>query len=131
MRTQIAVRDRFELYIRDLDNHVLVENSADGVVIIATRDNLSDKRKALFVRHLAAEGYIPDRYEWFSEPAADGFFGVKWLARASADENEPWLRSIRKHCTRRNALYGCLFMVWLLFLVWAVHHTHSSHGLGL
>ena len=26
---------------------------------------------------LAAEGYIPERYEWFSEPVEDGFLGVK------------------------------------------------------
>jgi hypothetical protein len=131
MRTQIAVTQKFELYVRDLDNHVLIENSAGGVVISATRDNFSDQRKTFFIRHLAAEGYIPDRYEWFSEPSADGFFGVKWITGASASEHEPLPRHPRKYCTPRNALYGCLAIVWLLFFVWAVHHTHTSHGLGL
>jgi hypothetical protein len=129
MRTEIAVPEKVEFYIRDLDNHVLIENSAGGVVISATRDNFSDKRKTFFIRHLAAEGYIPDRYEWFSEPAGDGFFGVKWIARAASDGNQAGFHSLRKWCTRRNAWYGCFFIAWLLCFVWAVRHT--SHGLWL
>jgi hypothetical protein len=116
-------------YIPDLDNHVLIENRAYGVVISATRDNFTDKRKAFFIRHLAAEGYIPDRYEWFSEPAEEGFFTVKWIAAASSDQNQTGFRSLGKWCTRRNGLYGCLVIVWLLCFVWTVQHT--SHGLGL
>ena len=104
MRTEIAVPEKVEFYIRDLDNHVLIENSAGGVVISATRDNFSDKRKTFFIRHLAAEGYIPDRYEWFSEPAGDGFFGVKWIARAASDGNQAGFHSLRKWCTRRNEI---------------------------
>jgi hypothetical protein len=61
MRTQIAVPERFELHIPDLDNHVRSENSASGVLISATRDNLSDQRKTFFIRPLAAEGYIPKK----------------------------------------------------------------------
>jgi hypothetical protein len=129
MPTQIAVPERFELYIPDLDNHVLIENSEDGVVISATRDNFSHKRKTFFIRHLATEGYIPDRYEWFPEPAEDGFFGVQWIARAASDNNQAGRHSLRKWWTRRNALYGGLFIVWFLCFVWAVRHT--SHGLGL
>ena len=129
MRTEIVVPEKVELYIHDLDNHVLIENSAGGVVICATRDNFSDKRKTFFIRHLAAEGYIPDRYAWFSEPAGDGFFGVKWIARAASDGHPAGFRSLRKWCTRRNARYGGLFIVWLLCFVWAVRH--NPHGLGL
>jgi hypothetical protein len=129
MRTKIAVPEKVELYIPDLDNHVLIENSAGGVVICATRDNFSDQRKTFFIRHLAAEGYIPDRYEWFSEPAGDGSFGVKWIARASSEGNQAGFHSFRKWHNRRNAWYGCLFIVWLLCFVWAARHT--SHGLWL
>jgi hypothetical protein len=129
MRTQNELPHQSRHYISDLDNHVLIENSAYGVVISATRDNFTDKRKAFFIRHLAAEGYIPDRYEWFSEPAEDGFFGVKWIAGASTDDSKTGFFSFRKWYTSRNALYGCLFIIWLLCLVWAARHT--SHGLGL
>jgi hypothetical protein len=129
MPTQIAVPESFELYIPDLDNHVLIEKSEDGVVISATRDNLSEKRKTFFIHHLAAEGYIPDRYEWFPEPSEDGFFGVKWITRAASEDHQIGRHSLRKLWTRRNALYGCLFIMWLLCLVWAVRH--NAHGLGL
>ena len=131
MRTQIPVPERFELYISDLDNHILIENSTSGVVISAARDNFSDQRKTFFIRQLAAEGYIPDRYKWFSDPAADGFFGVRWITGPPADQTKTRFFSIRNHCTRRNVLYGCLFVVWLLFFIWAVHHTRATHGLGL
>ena len=99
MRTQNELPHQSRPYIAELDNHILVENNAGGVVISATRDNFSDKRKAFFVRHLAAEGYILERYEWFSEPVEDGFLGVKWIASASSDENEARFHSFRKLCT--------------------------------
>jgi hypothetical protein len=129
MRTQIAVPERFELYLPDLDNHLLIENSEGGVVISATRDNVSDKRKTFFIRYLAAEGYIPDRYEWFPEPSEDGFFGVKWIARAALDHNQAERHYLRKWWTHRNVRYGCISIVWMLCFVWALRHT--SHGLGL
>ena len=129
MRTQIAVPERFELYIPDLDNHLLIENNEGGVVIRAARDNLSDKRKTYFIRHLAAEGFIPDRYEWFPDPAEDGFLGVKWVAHAASDDNQAGRHSLRKWWTRRNACCGFLIILWLLGLVWAVQHY--PHGMGL
>ena len=127
MRTHIATPERFQLYIPDLDNHVLIENSAGDVIISATRDNFSENRKMFFIRHLSAEGYIPDHYQWFTEPAKGGFSGVKWIAPASADESEADFQLLRNLCTRRNALYGCIFIIWLLCFVWAARHTY--HGL--
>ncbi len=41
----------------------MVENRPNSVRIRAARDNFSPRRKLLFVRHLAAEGYIPDSYQ--------------------------------------------------------------------
>jgi len=129
MHTEIALPTRSQLYIPDLDNHILIENNADEVVISATRDNFSENRKIFFIRHLSAEGYIPDRYKWFSEPAESGFFGVKWMVRDAEREEKTALRFLRKWLTRRNAVYGGLFLVWLtLFLLAA---RHRSHVLGL
>ena len=127
MSTQVAVPEKVELYLPDLDNHILIENSAGEVVIRATRNNLTAERKAFFIRHLAVEGYIPDRYEWFSEPVEDGFFGVKWIAGTLSNGEQSLSRSIRRWRTRRNARYGCLFILWLICFVWAARHT--SHGL--
>jgi len=74
MRAQQTQRTRFEFYFADLDNPILVECLADGGVLIrAVRDNVSDQRKASFIRHLAAEGFIPDAHQWMR-----GALGVKW-----------------------------------------------------
>jgi len=126
MSSFTVVSERHEFYISDLDNHILIENSVDGVVIRATRDNFPAHRKAFFVRHLAVEGYIPDHYEWFSDTADDGFLGVRWIVRTISDDKTVSDR-IRKWCTRRNARYGCLFILWLALFVWAARHT--THGL--
>jgi hypothetical protein len=127
MHTQISVPTKFNLYIPDLDNHILVENNAGDVVISATRDNFSENRKMFFIRHLSAEGYIPDRYKWFTEPAESGFFGVKWIVAAPSHKRKAGPGFFRKLCTRRNALFGFLLVVWLLCFVWAARHT--CHGL--
>jgi len=129
MHTETAISSRSELYIPDLDNDVVIENGVTGVVIRTTRDNFPERRKRAFIRHLAAEGYIPDYYEWFSEPAEEGFFGVKWIACGCTNRRATISRFLRRHCTRRNAFYGSLFLLWLLCCVWAARHT--SHGLGL
>jgi hypothetical protein len=126
MQTQSAAPESFRLYIPDLDNHVLIENSAEGVVIRATRDNMSERRKATFIRHLAAQGYIPERYRWFSEPAEDGCVGVRWMAGDSWDEEKLQFPSLRNLCTRRNALYGFLFLIWLLVFIWAARHSFPA-----
>jgi hypothetical protein len=129
MHDQLTVPGHVELYIPDLDNHVVIENEAGGVVIQASRDNFPANRKVSFIRRLAAEGYIPDRYEWFCEPAEDGLCGVKWIAQPDAPIGQTVLQGLRKLCTRRNAVYGSLFIVWLLFFIWAVRHMR--HGLGV
>jgi len=121
MRTHVAAPEQFTLYVPDLDNYILIEHSADGVVIRTTRDNFSEKRKVFFIRRLAAEGFIPDRYEWFSDPEVEGFSGLKWIAPASSHESEVGFPSLRNLCTRRNAIYGCFFVLWLMCFVWAAH----------
>jgi hypothetical protein len=61
MQTQKMNPRPYEFYLRDLDNYLLVESSARGVVIRASRNNCSERRKAFFLREISAEGYIPDR----------------------------------------------------------------------
>jgi hypothetical protein len=58
-------------------------------VIHASRDNISARKKASFIRHLAQEGYIPDSYEWFCEPNGQDLFGVQWVVDNSWSENDP------------------------------------------
>ena len=71
-------RDRtFEFYFRDVDTHVVVEDVEDVVVIHASRDTFSERRKQIFIRELAAEGFIADCFQWSCR-------GVRWLVDASS-----------------------------------------------
>jgi hypothetical protein len=85
MRVQQETPRQFEFFVPDLDNLVLVENGPEGVVIRAARDNFSERRKSFFIHQLAAEGYIPDVYQWFSDPT-DNPHGLRWVIDCS------WLR---------------------------------------
>ena len=117
MRTQIPVPESFKLYVPDLDNHILVENHGDRVVIHASRDNVSERRKTSFIRHLATEGYIPDRYEWFCNPRADDFFGVRWVVDVSWSENDP---QIERRARRRELGVILLGLAVFVMLRWWV-----------
>lgn len=81
MQTQKEHARRFEFYLRDLDNHVLVESTAHSVVVRATRDNCSERRKAFFIREISAEGHIPDGYQ--SASAARAVPSVDWIIDGS------------------------------------------------
>jgi|ERR1700722_14649961 len=98
MPTQITGPRNFKLYIPDLDNHILVESHGGEIVVHASRDNFSEQRKALFVRHLATEGFIPDCYEWFSELGVEAGFGLRWVVDCSWSESDP---QIERRARRR------------------------------
>ncbi|HLX70005.1 MAG TPA: hypothetical protein VKV04_10300 [Verrucomicrobiae bacterium] len=79
MREQKLLAKEFEFYIADLDNMLLVQCGEDGSLTVrCTRDNLSRRRKVFFIRELAAEGFIPEEYQWFSETAIDSS-RVQWF----------------------------------------------------
>jgi hypothetical protein len=79
MKTQKDHSTQYEFYVRDLDNLILVEISSDGVIIRAARDNFSERRRRNFIRHLAAEGFIPDECQWFDTSGLMGGRGVRWI----------------------------------------------------
>jgi hypothetical protein len=74
---------RFEFYFSDLDTLVQVEESDGAVVVRATRDNVSERRKHRFIHELAAEGFIPDSCRWFSLSSSESFCGVRWVVDTS------------------------------------------------
>jgi hypothetical protein len=82
MKTKIHPDHSFEFYFPDLDTQLLVEEIEDKVVIHASRNTFSDQRKARFLRHLAAEGFIPDEHQWFSGFKSQGS-QVCWLVDTS------------------------------------------------
>jgi hypothetical protein len=113
--TQVICPDRMEFYFPDLDNHVLVENCEGTTTIRATRDNFSEKRKVFFVRRLALEGQIPDRYQWFPEPNSGDFLRVSWVIDRSWVGIDPDVRRRAARNVLRLVLFSVLIWALLLF----------------
>jgi hypothetical protein len=96
MRAQKVLARDFQFYFADLDNIILVECHEDeSVTIRASKNNVPDERKISFIRKLAAEGFIPDDYQWFSGPT-DGSNGLRWIKDYS------WLKQTQKSANRRS-----------------------------
>ena len=123
MRAGVECPERSELYVARPDNLVLIENRPDQVVIRAARDNFSDSRKSAFVHYLAAEGYIPERFEWFSIPDEAAASGLSWTI------DDSWLANgagCQRKATRQilRVVLG-VGVAWLALVTLAV--LHSPH----
>jgi hypothetical protein len=94
-----------EFYFRKPDNMILVENGDDGVIIRAAHDNFSERRKSLFIRELASEGFIPEYLQWSTESDFAGPFGVKWVVDSS------WVRLHWKQQRRVRARLGRIYFL--------------------
>jgi hypothetical protein len=79
MDTRVSTPEAFEFCFPQLDTLLLVENSAESVVIRATRDTFSEPRKLAFIRELASEGFIADEYRWLSADRLHACAGIRWL----------------------------------------------------
>jgi hypothetical protein len=113
MNTPALKNPMFEFHFRDLDTRVQVENpDSDTVIVRATRNTFSDRRKIAFIRQLAAEGFIPDRCQWY--PLPGGMPRIQWVIDVS------WLRvsDSAKARTRRFLLgaIGTGFVLWTAIL---------------
>lgn len=73
----------YEFCFSNLDTLVQVEEAKGHVVVRASRDTFSERRKACFIRELAAEGFIPDEYRWFTLTSPASFHRVRWLVDVS------------------------------------------------
>ncbi len=109
-----ALKSRcYEFFFRDLETHVQVETpDPDTVIVRATRNTFSERRKVHFIRELAAEGFIPDGCQWYPLPA--GMPRIRWVIDVS------WLKlsqSAKSH-TRRLviSLVGGGLLVWTALL---------------
>lgn len=90
MRVQ-TVPKKAELSVQSPENLILVENSHDGVIIRAARDNFSDRRKLFFIRYLAAEGYISDEFQNFGKSTPHGSLSIVWAIDRGWIKNAPAL----------------------------------------
>ncbi|HWA08107.1 MAG TPA: hypothetical protein VG838_01440 [Opitutaceae bacterium] len=80
MKPPAADPRRFTFFVARLETSVEVEDTADGVLIRASRATFSAERKAVFIRELAAEGFIDSSYRWVAAP---GSKEVRWLVDAA------------------------------------------------
>ena len=100
----IEASGEIELYHRVLDNLVQVKNGGNCVVVRLMRDNFSVRAKISFIRHLALEGFIPDRYQWYSGSSDCAALGVKWVVDGS------WVRighQLSRQATRLLNFLSC------------------------
>jgi hypothetical protein len=117
MRKQKVLAKEFEFYFSDLDNIILVEClDEENVRIRFTKDNLSEKRRTGFVHHLAAEGFIPEQFQWYSF-STFGSLGVQWVHDCS------WVKLPEKVIRRSNRFMklliagACLFWIAMMRVV--------------
>ena len=88
----------------------------------AAADDFNEQRKGAFIRELAAEGFIADRYQWYSGSDSSGYSGVTWIIDRS------WLASTPA-LMRRKALPwiagmfagACVMLLLLMSIVIARH----------
>jgi hypothetical protein len=111
----------YEFYFPEVDVHVRVESNSDEVLLRASSRNFSEKRKIFFIRHLAAEGFIPSRFGWFAECYETGFSGIRWIVDTS------WLK-IHPAVTRRaskfmRALLLDVGLIWLAALGFVIFNA--------
>ena len=112
----------FEFYLPDLDNPVLVESNGDGVRIRAAHANVSEARKRGFIRELAMEGFIPDHYQWFSDPCGGGY-SVTWTVDCSWLVVSPAvIRGSRRFMAR---LFAGAAALWLAAMTIAIVHGNA------
>jgi len=120
MNTGVSASQPIELCIVHPQNRILIETHGGSIVIHAARDNFSAREKCFFVRYLAAEGFIPARYEWFSDPQTAQLSGLIWLVDSSwTADSEPQRKAFRQIV--RVILWG--FLLWLALMTFALVHA--------
>jgi hypothetical protein len=125
MRIQKVLPKEYQFYLPDLDNIVLVKCESDGTVTVrATKGNCSEERKGAFIRRLAAEGFIPDEYQWLSD-RVDESKGVRWIKDHSWLEISPAVTK-RSNAFMKKLLIGAGLFWIAMIRVLLVSHPETS-----
>ncbi len=119
MQASFTEAHRYEFYFPDLDTLVLVEESGGEVVIRATRDTFSERRKCYFIRELAAEGFIPDSYRWLSLARPESFHGARWTVDFSWLKLPPAILARARNSMLR--MFSGAALLWLILIVTFAH----------
>lgn len=120
MKATLSEPRVFEFYFPAMDTLLQVEEKEDAVVIRATRNTFSERRKAFFIRELAAEGFIPDSYRWLASGESPSVPGVCWLVDISWVEL-PKAALAGTHRFMMRLLAGG-FLLWLALMLWLFQH---------
>ncbi len=86
-----------EFYDFRTDNYLRVESTSGSVVVRLMGDGLSPRERDVFIRKLALEGFIPDRYQWFHGSGQAIHQEINWIIDAS------WIRfehKLKRFCVR-------------------------------
>ena len=118
MKATLPAPHGFEFYFPDRDTLLLVEETGDTVVIRATRNTFSEQRKRRFIHELAAEGFIPDSYQWFQLAEPGSYAGVRWLIDRSWLEISEAMRAPARRFMRRLLAAAVLFWLGLMAALW-------------
>jgi len=107
-------RRHYEFCFAQLDTLVQVEHDGETVVVRATRDTFSSQRKEYFIHELAAEGFIPDVFRWYSTGNRHFAYPVHWLVDINwLTPDRMALRRTRRIIVR--ALVGAT-LLWMFIL---------------
>ena len=117
MKTHRECDRSFQFTFPKLDTLVQVEEQDDIVVIRASRDSFSERRKLSFIRELAAEGFIADCFQWSRR-------GVRWLVDASLAKPRQDIAEHTNHFMFR--LWWCAVLLWVALMAVAVLHGRPS-----
>jgi len=108
----------FDFCFPSLDTHVRVEEEGGVVVIRASRNTFTPRRKNCFIRELAAEGFIADHHQWSSVATGESFLGVRWLVDKSWLKLDPAIRASADRFMVRSLVGAAL--LWVLLVGGAV-----------
>ncbi|MDD2765476.1 MAG: hypothetical protein PHE83_16060 [Opitutaceae bacterium] len=118
MKTHAAEPCPFEFYFPSLDTLVRVEDSAGEVIIRASRNTFSQQRRACFIRELAAEGFIPDHYQWSLPAGLEASPGVHWLVDTACFKPDQALAAgTRRFMVQLLASAALLWLLMIGFLI--------------
>ncbi|MGH7970507.1 MAG: hypothetical protein ACREIC_17415 [Limisphaerales bacterium] len=115
MHTPASLDAEFEVSTHNPSNLVVVENQGETVLIRAAQNNFSQRRKAFLIRQLAAEGYIADRYQGFSEQAP--ISGLTWVIDKSLLVLRPAATRRTRRVVVRLIAGGCVALVLELIVL--------------
>ena len=103
---------RRKFHFVKFDSLVRVETRGGKVLVKTSRNNFSERQKAFFIRHLAAEGFIPDEYQAFSEKSSSHFPNLRWAVDTS------WMQGVASF--REQAIRQALCAVAIGGVIWLI-----------